>query len=662
MHDLVSLPPVRARDVSLFGRAVPLTSRGRRAALSFAQRLLSADTMSQRFARFWPDWQPDIEAFVRQDQSSDPIAAQQAVSNELCDWVWQLCRAEHDIADDSAANRDDSADAEAIYADDGSGLDAEDEYGEANDAPAELAIIGAAGCGKSYVIVTALQTLLAKGLRAAPPGVRALGVSGNYDLAAAAPTHKACSELSKRLATAGLGDKVGVFTTRQVLQRLSWGADYISAAQWLALWESPRNADADATPPDTESHARTARRAELTRSLCFSFLDHIAGLPDQRMAEAARICVENGADPAFHYLGVDPFKIFTPFWSPRDEVFATVILVDETTMLAEADYHASRHCARGFALLGDVLQLPPIADERTRQDFDVEPPSALSRVAWDDVRVLRHNFRAAAGALHFALADFVVGSGRTFAEVETLALALARMSEHIVPTTAFDASLVPYAPILTWRNANRLRHAIGWRDALGLPRAALVPGEPLLLTRVVDNVRDRYQGRLAKNLLVRAGVSGGGMTRLVLPDGSVTGPLPVWVGANNLNDLRKAGIPLTGAETWGGVVLQQGAYAVMAEPGGAITTHRSQGSEWSVVQIDWADIRAFAYSPYGARTSEQLPGLTAWQRLLYVQLTRAVHQVRLVGLAGAASGWTGRPGRLHADLPGEALQLLQGAA
>ena len=168
-----------------------------------------------------------------------------------------------------------------------------------------------------------------------------------------------------------------------------------------------------------------------------------------------------------------------------------------------------------------------------------------------------------------------------------------------------------------------------------------MPGEPLLLTRVVDNVRDRYQGRLAKNLLVRAGIPGGGMTRLVLPDGSVTRPLPVWVGANNLKDLRKAGIPLTGAETWGGVVLQQGAYAVMAEPGGAITTHRSQGSEWPVVQIDWADIRAFAYSPYGARTSEQLPGLTAWQRTLYVQLTRAMHQVRLVGIAAAAAGWTG---------------------
>ena len=308
--------------------------------------------------------------------------------------------------------------------------------------------IGAAGCGKSFVIIAALQTLLSKGLRAAPPGVRALGMQDGYDLAVCGPTHKACSELSKRLAAAGLGELVGVFTTRQVLQRLSWSADYTCAAHWLALWEPPH--DADAVRPDTASVSRAIRRGELTRALCPGFVDHIAGLPDKRMAEVAGICVENGADPAFHYLGIDPFKIFTPIWTPRDELFATVILVDETTMLAEADYHASRHCALGFALLGDVLQLPPIADERTRQDFDVEPPSASSRVAWDDVWVLRHNFRAAAGALHFALADFVVGSGRTFAEVEALALALARLSDHIVPTKAFDASLVLYAPILTW--------------------------------------------------------------------------------------------------------------------------------------------------------------------------------------------------------------------
>ncbi|WP_245883771.1 ATP-dependent DNA helicase [Hasllibacter halocynthiae] len=445
-----------------------------------------------------------------------------------------------------------------------------------------LAVTGKAGSGKTLLLAE-----LAKAMQAA--GVRV--VSGDWEgrtrgrrtLAILAPTNKAAFVLRTR--------GVPATTIHRILYSPVYAPEFEALAEWLA-GDGDRPAETEAFPEDV--------------------LDRIAAFHEQMASVPAALA-------AAGLRGSD----FITGWKRRDDPL-DIGFVDESSMLDQRQLDDLREIFGALILFGDPAQLAPVKSEGSaRMVFD--------RLPAPDVLHLSRVHRQEADSPILDLAHALGDDGLTFEGFERMIEEAAARDDRVVVPGRVDAALMARSPVLTWRNATRIRLIHAFRAAYDAPEAELLPGEPLICDGLELPLKHRKK-RL--DLEARGLVKGAqcvylgpgrkpGFSRL-----HVIGAEQPQVSAASIVKIEKPGEEdpfLPFAARMGAVFLH----------GAACTIHKAQGSQWDEVQVFGPDLYA------AARSGRSDAGQPLWKRLAYVAVTRAatrLHWVTRYALARPQGG------------------------
>jgi len=478
------------------------------------------------------------------------------------------------------------------------GIDIDD--GTAWPAPARgeaqvLAVTGKAGSGKTLLLAEVVKALAAAGVEP---------VSGDYEpkrardrrsFAVLAPTNKAASVLR--------GHGVPATTIHRIVYTPVYAPEFQRIADWLA-GQGPK-------PGEGKLDAGALDRAA-------AFYGRTPSIP--------------GALAAAGFRGAD----FITGWTRR-EAPLDIALLDEASMLDEAQLGDLKHLFSTIVLFGDPAQLAPVGQSGAMV-FDALPaPRRL---------VLHRVHRQAADNPILDLAHALGDPALDFPRFEAMVEAAARSDARVQVAGRADAGLMARSPVLVWRNATRIRLIAAFRAAHGAPGDGLLPGEPLICDGIELPAKHRRQ-RL--DLEAR---------------GLIKGAQAIWLGPGRRPGFAR--LHLIGAED---PRLSVAAIVKIEHPdapepailtaarmgaaflhGAAVTIHKAQGSQWPAVQVFAPDLYA------AARAGREEAGQPLWKRLAYVAITRA--EERLIWVTRYRLGRPAGPlGTADLDQGGGALRL-----
>jgi len=429
-----------------------------------------------------------------------------------------------------------------------------------------IAVTGKAGSGKTVLLARLAARLKEIGLAA---------VTGDYEpkrrtrrsFAVLAPTNKAASVLR--------GHGVAATTIHRIVYTPVYDPEYQKVADWLEGERKIR--------PEVEGMTEAALgRAE-------AFYKQHGSVPGALAAAGVR-----GAD-------------FITGWTRRDDPL-DIALVDEASMVDEAQLDDLREIFGLIVLFGDPAQLAPVGS-RGRMVFESLPEVRISRLG----RIHRQTGDSPILDLAHALGDPIL----EFHEFEAMVHDAARNDARVEIAARADAELMCESPMLVWRNRTRIRLIKAFREAHNAPETDLAPGEPLICDGLELPVKQRKQ-RI--DLEARGLIKGAQAT--YLGPGRKPGFVRVDLAGTDEPGISVAAIvqierpdgeePVLVSAARSGAVFLHGA---------ACTIHKAQGSQWPRVQVFAPDLFA------AARSGQKEAGLPLWKRLAYVAITRAEEQL-----------------------------------
>ncbi|MEM9725299.1 MAG: ATP-dependent RecD-like DNA helicase [Pseudomonadota bacterium] len=489
----------------------------------------------------------------------------------------------------------------------GAGVDLEAGRAKATPRPkarpssAVAAVLGKAGSGKTHLLAWLVRRLIEVGCkqntgeadaqRPAASGRTRRRRNPQVSFAVVAPTNKAASVLRAR--------GVAAATIHRILYSPEYDPDYEALAQWLA-------------EPDKNERP-----------------EGVGGVAPAQLDRAQELFAETKSAPAaLAMIGLRGSDFITG-WKRRDEDIA-IGLVDEASMLDEAQLNDLREIFQVVILFGDPAQLAPVGQDG---EMVFERLPAPARIALSRVH------RQAADNPIIDLA-YALQQDIAFSEFEAKIRTLAAEDERIEIANRVDSDLMARTPTLVWRNATRIRMIHAFRSVHGLAPDAMSPGEPLICDGLELPARNRHKRVDLEQI------------------GLVKGAQAFWLGEGRKPGFAK--IHLSGApqpqigvaaivqierpdeaEPFIATAARQGALFVH---GAACTIHKAQGSQWPTVQVFAPDLFA------AARSGRVEAGAPLWRRLAYVAITRA--EERLI--------WATRYAMGKPTAPLEAEDLLKG--
>ncbi len=429
-----------------------------------------------------------------------------------------------------------------------------------------IAVTGRAGSGKTVLLARLAARLKEAGLMAIRPDYEPRRRT-RRSFAVLAPTNKAASVLG------ALG--VPATTIHRIVYTPVYDPEYQEVADWLA--------------------GERKIRPEVT-GLTQAALDRAEAFYRAHGSVA-------GALAAAGVRGSD----FITGWTRRDEPL-DIALVDEASMIDEAQLADLTQIFRLVVLFGDPAQLAPV-NSRGRMVFETLPESRRCQ--------LGRIHRQAADSPILDLAHALGDPALAFEDFEAMVEAAARRDGRVEIAARADAELMCRSPILVWRNRTRVRLIAAFRQAHGIPEAALVPGEPLICDGLELPAKQR---KLRIDLEARGLIKGAQAT--YLGPGRKPGFARVDITGTDEPAISVAAIiqierpdgeePVLVSAARSGAVFLHGA---------ACTVHKAQGSQWPRVQVFAPDLWA------AARAGQTEAGIALWKRLAYVAVTRAEHQL-----------------------------------
>ena len=443
-------------------------------------------------------------------------------------------------------------------------------FGPLVDAPTRtVAVLGKAGSGKTLLLAELVKALDHLGIDP---------VSGDYEsrkrgdkrtFAVLAPTNKAASVLRNR--------GVPATTIHRILYTPVYDPEYEKIADWLA---------GDAERPQVENLTDAALdRAE-------AFYRSNKSVPGALAAAGLR-----GSD-------------FITGWSRR-EAPLDIGLIDESSMLDDAQLADLQEIFSTLVLFGDPAQLPPVGQSGS-MSFDSLPDGRKL--------TLERIHRQAADSPILDLAHALSDPDLLFDDFYAMVEDAANKDDRVIMAPRVDAAMMARAPVLVWTNKTRIRLIQAFRAAFHAPEFELLEGEPLICDGIELPARHRKK-RIdleARGLIKGAQViylgagRKAGFARL-----HVMGAEDPQVNAASIIKIEAPGEeePFIASAAHMGAAFVHGA---------ACTIHKAQGSQWPDVQVFAPDLAA------AARFGREEAGIPLWKRLAYVAITRAEERLHWV--------------------------------
>jgi exodeoxyribonuclease-5 len=425
-----------------------------------------------------------------------------------------------------------------------------------------LAITGKAGSGKTLLLATVVKALAAAGVEAVSGEHEPRRARDKRTFAVLAPTNKAASVLRNH--------GVPATTIHRIVYTPVYAPEFQKIADWLA-GQGPK-------PAEGKLDAQALDRAH-------AFFARTPSIPGALAAAGLR-----GSD-------------FITGWTRRNAPL-DIALVDEASMLDDAQFKDLQHLFSTIILFGDPAQLAPVG-QRGAMVFDgLAAPRRLA---------LHRIHRQAADNPILDLAHALGDPAIDFDRFEELVEDAARADPRVAVAGRVAAGPMARSPVLVWRNATRIRLIQAFRAPHGAPADALIPGEPLICDGIELPVKHRK-----KRLDLEA-------------RGLIKGAQAIWLGPGRRPGFAR--LHLIGAEDprLSVAAIIKIEYPGEEEPailtaarmgaaflhGAAVTIHKAQGSQWPMVQVFAPDLYA------AARSGRDEAGLPLWKRLAYVAITRA---------------------------------------
>ncbi len=431
------------------------------------------------------------------------------------------------------------------------------------------AVLGKAGSGKTLLLAEIVNALIEMGVEAVSADYESKNRADKRTFAVLAPTNKAASVLRNR--------GVPATTIHRILYTPVYDPEYEKIAEWLA---------GEALRPVIEGLTDTALdRAE-------AFYKTQKSMP--------------GALAAAGLRGSDFITGWTRRESPLDIGF-----IDESSMLDDRQLSDLKDIFSTLVLFGDPAQLAPVGQSGS-MSFEALPESSklvLSRV-----------HRQEADNPILDLAHALSDPDLEFHDFEHMIERAAKEDDRVVVSPRVNTELMARSPVLTWRNATRIRLIHAFRSVYGAPQAELLAGEPL----ICDGIELPMKHRKRRIDLETRGLIKGAQV-IYLGAGRKPGFSRVWVvGAEDPQVNAASIIKIEAPDQEEPFIPFAASMGAAFVHGAACTIHKAQGSQWPEVQLFGPDIEA------AARFGRSEAGIPLWKRLAYVAITRAEHRLHWV--------------------------------
>lgn len=426
-----------------------------------------------------------------------------------------------------------------------------------------FAVMGKAGSGKTVLLAELAHQLQEMGLTAIRADFEPKKSRTKRTFAVLAPTNKAASVLRNK--------GVPATTIHRIIYTPVYDPEYEKLAEWL---------EGD----------RTLR-------------PQIEGLPDEALDRAMAFYTQNNSIPgAFAAAGLRGSDFITG-WKRREDPL-DIALVDESSMLDEKQLDDLKEIFGQIILFGDPAQLAPVGT-RGAMIFDALPePQKLS---------LARIHRQAADNPILDLAHMLSDPDLSFDVFEDAVHSIARTDDRVQIASRADAVLMKTSPVLVWRNKTRMRLIKAFRATHQCPPMALVPGEPLICDGLELPLKQRKQ---RMDLEARGLIKGAQAT--YLGPGRKSGFARVNIAGTEESGISVASIiQIESPDEEEPVILSAARSGALFLHGAACTIHKSQGSQWPIVQVFAPDLFT------AARMGNVEAGIPLWKRLAYVAITRA---------------------------------------
>ncbi|NOX41931.1 MAG: AAA family ATPase [Alphaproteobacteria bacterium] len=435
-----------------------------------------------------------------------------------------------------------------------------------SDASGLIAVLGKAGSGKTMLLAQLVGEVTEAGVSL---------ISGDYEgrhsterrtLAILAPTNKAASVLRSH--------GVAATTIHRILYTPLYDPEYEKIAEWLA---------------------GKGKRPQ------------IDGLTDIALDRALAFYEGNKSIPGALAVAGLRGSDFIIGWSRRDEPL-DIGFVDESSMLDDRQFADLQEVFSTLVLFGDPAQLAPVGQS--------------GAMAFDGVKASRktHLHRIHRQSEDNPILDIAHALGDpelTFDEFETMIEQAASRDDRVILAARVDAEKMARSPVLVWRNATRIRLIQAFRTAYGAPMTELLPGEPL----ICDGIELPLKHRKKRVDLEARGLIKGAQAVYMGP-GRKPGFSRLYIfGAEDPQVNAATIIKIEAPDQDEPFIPSAAKMGAAFLHGAAVTIHKAQGSQWADVQVFAPDIYA------AARSGLTEAGISLWQRLAYVAITRAEHRL-----------------------------------
>ncbi|MCI4661888.1 MAG: AAA family ATPase [Neomegalonema sp.] len=427
------------------------------------------------------------------------------------------------------------------------------------------AVLGKAGSGKTHLLAWFVEQLKeAGGHLILPDQETRKKRKESPAFAVVAPTNKAASVLRAR--------GVAATTIHRIIYSPVYDPDYEKLVKWL-------------TDPEREKRP-----------------EEIEGVTEDMLDRAlAFFQMTKSAPAALASVGLRGSEFITG-WQRRDEALS-IGLVDEASMLDEAQLDDLREIFGVVVLFGDPAQLAPVGNGG-KMVFDSLPTQ--------NQRVLSRVHRQAADNpiidLAYALQDDI-----SFEAFENKIREVAARDPRVELGSRVDCDLMARSPVLVWRNATRIRLIHAFRGAHGLAAEELAPGEPL----ICDGLELPMKQRNKRIDLEQAGLVKGAQA-FWRGHGKKPGFAKLYIAGIEQPKINAAAIiQIEQPDSEDPIIPTAARMGAVFVHGAACTIHKSQGSQWPTVQVFAPDLFA------AARAGRSEDGVPLWRRLAYVAITRA---------------------------------------
>lgn len=430
----------------------------------------------------------------------------------------------------------------------------------------ELVIVGKAGSGKTLLLAKIVTNLIEAGLEIVSGEYQSNKVSEKRSLAILTPTNKAASVIRQQ--------GVAATTVHRILYTPIYDPEYEKISEWLNGRQ--KKPIIDGLTPDSLERVK-------------SFFLSNKSVPGALASAGLR-----GSD-------------FITGWKRREDPL-DIGFVDESSMLDEQQLEDLRKIFSTLILFGDPAQLAPVGNAGKMVFDDIE----------DGNKVKLHRIhRQEQDNPILDLAHSLTDPEITFTDFEKKVFETSKSDDRVTVNETVMSDLMSRSPVLVWRNSTRVRLINAFRNSYNAPIDELIPGEPLICDGIELPLKHRNK-RLdleARGLIKGAHViflGNGrkeGFSRL-----HVVGAEDPYVSAASIIKIENSNYD----EPFIPFAAKMGASFLH---GAAVTIHKSQGSQWPIVQVFAPDIYA------ASMTQRYESGVALWKRLAYVSITRAQNKL-----------------------------------